>query len=70
MDIQTQLKVKLLLSPRHSRGITYWIELTQDDEKSGILGFGVEPGVPVTLQRNSRESNAQIKAGEMPPHWT
>jgi DUF971 family protein len=25
MDIQTQLKVKLLLSPRHSRGITYWI---------------------------------------------
>ena len=25
MDIQTQLKVKLLLSPWHSRGITYWI---------------------------------------------
>ena len=25
MDIHTYLKVKLLLSPRHSRGITYWI---------------------------------------------
>ncbi|MFZ3081982.1 tyrosine-type recombinase/integrase [Rhodoferax ferrireducens] len=25
MDIHTNANVKLLLSPRHSRGITYWI---------------------------------------------
>ena len=36
MDILTHLKVKLLLSPRHSRGITYWISLLsgQRDRKA------------------------------------
>ncbi len=37
MDTHTKANVKLLLSPRHSRGITYWIYALGSNEKSARL---------------------------------
>lgn len=48
----------------------------QFDATVATLGMQLSSGqiidatfVPVPLQRNSRESNAKIKAGEIPAHW-
>lgn len=50
--------------------------LTQFDTTLQALGVQLSSGqiddatfVPVPIQRNSRESNAQIKAGQTPEHW-